>query len=112
MKLIHRSPLSLALLSLPALASAVLCIRGKEERKVETVYPEAGKKLPCKVEYTRGGETKTLWAATARDGFCEEKATGFLGKLVESGFHCDDAQASYATPSAVKAPETPPETAR
>jgi len=73
------------------LAGTTICTRNREERRVEVAYAEAGKKLPCSVKYHRGGTVKTLWGATSKEGFCEEKATGFLGRLVESGFHCEDA---------------------
>lgn len=91
----NKVPRSVALASLVAVsavanAAVTVCKHGKSERKVEVAYAEQGKKVPCEVKYTKDGSTTTLWTATAKEGFCEEKATGFIGKFVEQGYDCKD----------------------
>jgi len=64
------------------------CTHSGEERIIEIVYPE-GTELPCEVQYTKNGETRTLWTASGQAGFCESKAEEFVAKQRSWGWQCD-----------------------
>jgi len=65
------------------------CKSGSIERSVEIVFEDSTKKVPCQVKYTKeGGVEKILYSAQNKEGYCEEKAVEFVGKLTESGFSC------------------------
>ncbi|WP_394183588.1 hypothetical protein [Marinomonas posidonica] len=65
-----------------------LCVHGNENRVIEVVYPE-GNRLPCEVQYTKAGNTKTLWNAKNKAGYCENKAAEFVEKQIAWGWSCD-----------------------
>lgn len=61
-------------------------------RRVEIDYESAGSSVPCSVNYFKDteapGEVNTLWNATNIEGYCEEKAAGFIEKLKSWGWSC------------------------
>ena len=65
-----------------------MCVHGNETRVIEVVYPE-GNRLPCEVQYTKAGNTQTLWNAKNKAGYCENKAAEFVGKQIGWGWSCD-----------------------
>ena len=67
------------------------CSHGDLERRVEVVY-ETGGAMPCQVQYHKDteapGEPQILWTAQNELGYCEERASEFVGKLEEWGWDC------------------------
>ena len=61
-------------------------------RRVEVDYESTGSSVPCSVNYFKDteapGEVNTLWSATNIEGYCEEKAAGFIDKLKSWGWSC------------------------
>jgi hypothetical protein len=73
-------------------AKPVRCVSGQDERLVEVVILDS--KNPsgaCEVRYMRkGAKSQTLWKSDWRADFCLEKSIGFVGRLIEQGFHCEE----------------------
>jgi hypothetical protein len=67
--------------------TSYICTNGALQRIIEIQYPE-GTAIPCAVVYTRDGESTTLWQAMNENGYCEEKATGFVDKQSSWGWQC------------------------
>ena len=65
-----------------------MCVSGNQTRIIEVVY-SGEQNVPCKVQYTKSEGTKTLWSATNKVGFCENKATEFVVKQEGWGWSCD-----------------------
>ena len=65
--------------------------------------------MPCNVIYkkqTEGFEDQVLWSAESQDGYCEEKAREFVGKLESWGWVClETVSASADTEQAEEAME-------
>jgi hypothetical protein len=69
-------------------------------REVQIEYPEGGS-VPCNVIYkkqTEGFEDQVLWSAENQDGYCEEKAHEFVGKLESWGWVCLETVSAAAEP--------------
>lgn len=64
------------------------CKQGSKERTVEIVYANKDGRAPCDVNYTKDGETKSLWSAKVDTKFCEDKAKEFVDKLNSLGLEC------------------------
>lgn len=79
------------------------CQSGEAVRVIEVVYPQ-GTELPCEVQYTKDGETRVLWRASAEAGYCEDKAAQFAEKQRGWGWQCV-ATAGKAQPDATEQPE-------
>ncbi|MBJ7539099.1 hypothetical protein [Marinomonas transparens] len=65
-----------------------LCVHDNQTRIIDIVYSGEGN-VPCEVQYTKLGETKTLWSANYKVGYCENKATAFVEKQIGWGWSCD-----------------------
>ena len=69
------------------------CKQGPNTRRVEIEPGETDTKQSCQVRYFKDqeapGEGKVLWTATNADGYCTEKAKGFVAKLTGMGWACD-----------------------
>jgi hypothetical protein len=84
------------LLVLSGLASEVsadswTCEQAGLTRKVVVYYPLAPALLPCEVFYAKPDENtmpRSLWKATNKEGYCEQKAEEFIEKLGSWGWHC------------------------
>ena len=68
----------------------IVCTNGQQERMVSIIYQDQDAKVPCDVEYTKNGQTETLWHAENEYGYCQEKAEEFIQKLNELGWQCGD----------------------
>ena len=68
----------------------IICTNGYQERVVSIVYQDQDAKVPCDVEYTKDGQTETLWHAENEYGYCQEKAEEFIQKLSGWGWQCGD----------------------
>ena len=82
--------LSVSLLasSLVSAGDSYVCLNGADERKISVVYTEPGYTVPCEVVYEKSSDMKTLWNATAEEGYCEEKAKAFAEKQATWGYNC------------------------
>ena len=73
------------------------CTQGDLTRRVEIVY-ETGVTVPCEVHYYKDteapGERQTLWRALNEEGYCEAKASEFVGKLSDWGWDCSQREAA------------------
>lgn len=69
-----------------------LCELQGVTRRVEIDYESADAAVPCSVNYFKDseapGEVNTLWNASNIEGYCEEKAAGFVDKLKSWGWSC------------------------
>ena len=84
------------LLPLSVNANAWKCEHNGMVREVQVEYLGEGK-VPCNVIYdkpTEGVETKVLWFADKQEGYCEEKAQGFVNKLESWGWTCTPVEAA------------------
>ena len=68
----------------------IICTNGPQERVISITYQDQDAKVPCNVEYTKNGQTETLWHAENEYGYCDEKAEEFIQKLNELGWLCGD----------------------
>ena len=75
---------------------------GKRIVSIISVGPSAGQpRGVCRVDYTKGGTTKTLWSSATGLAYCAKRATRLVTKLVEAHYSCrletveqtDDAEA-------------------
>lgn len=81
--------LALIALSTTAHAESYLCTNGGVERSITVVYLEPGQAVPCEVQYTKDGESQTLWRAQNEGGYCEAQARAFADKQSGWGWHCE-----------------------
>lgn len=65
------------------------CAFGPQERIISVVYLQEGELLPCEVQYTKEGETETLWSATNEENYCEQQAQDFVEQHRDWGWRCD-----------------------
>lgn len=63
-------------------------------RRVEVDFESTQSSIPCSVNYYKDteapGEVNTLWNATNIEGYCEDKAAGFVAKLKSWGWSCTE----------------------
>jgi hypothetical protein len=87
---LHYLVAAMMLMPLSVNANAWKCEHNGMVREVQVEYLSDGK-VPCNVIYdkpTEGVETKVLWFADKQEGYCEEKAQGFVNKLESWGWTC------------------------
>lgn len=60
-----------------------ICSAHGQERKIDLIENDQG----CQVNYTKGGESKTLWSS-ARGAYCAPHAAEFIEKQKGWGFEC------------------------
>jgi hypothetical protein len=65
-----------------------VCTLDGNERKIEVVYLEKDKSVPCEVLYVKNSVSQTLWSARRQEGFCESKAESFVQKQSGWGWSC------------------------
>ncbi|BFM15873.1 hypothetical protein R50073_20560 [Maricurvus nonylphenolicus] len=62
-------------------------------RRLEIDYLNAPEQVPCEVNYYKDTEMpdtkETLWQAQNTQGYCEDKAQGFIAKLSNWGWECE-----------------------
>ncbi|MBB3166884.1 hypothetical protein [Simiduia aestuariiviva] len=81
-----------------ALANSYVCTHGGMERSITVVYHEPGQAVPCEVQYTKQGESQTLWRADNEGGYCEAQASAFAEKQAGWGWECQQASAEPQAP--------------
>jgi hypothetical protein len=95
-------------------ADAWNCSHTDLVREVLVEYPEGGT-VPCNVVYKKAMEGFTdqvLWSASNEQGYCEEKAREFVGKLESWGWDCAEPETTdVADVETDPAPEVEPEQA-
>jgi hypothetical protein len=66
-----------------------ICVFGSNQRVVSLVKT-GGAHGPqsCRVDYTRAGETKTVWSSKSDYGYCVAKAARLVTKLAEGHYSC------------------------
>lgn len=84
--------------------TAYVCTQAGMERKIEVVYPGAGK-VPCEVRYTKDGTTEVLWNAQAEEGYCEARAAEFVEKQRRWGWDCVESAMEMSEHPAPLVPE-------
>lgn len=84
-------------------AQAFVCENSGETREVAVEF-EPGNLLPCSVNYTKGGEKKTLWRATHEANYCGVRAQELIAKLERSGWQCALTSADVAAGEPVHDP--------
>jgi hypothetical protein len=52
------------------------------------VYDGERRSGACRVDYTKYGETKTLWSSKNDPAFCTAKAAALITKLIQGNFSC------------------------
>jgi len=69
-----------------------ICTSGPVKRVVSIVRRNAssgtGKLGGCRVDYTKDGDTRTVWTSQKDDAYCVAKAISLVTKLVEGNFSC------------------------
>jgi len=86
------------------------CKHGNMQREVKVTYSGDGP-VPCSVVYNKpdeGGTSQVLWNAESEQGFCEEKAQGFVSKLESWGWVCASDNASTPAEAAPAEPAAAP----
>jgi hypothetical protein len=91
-----------------------VCTSGPVKRVV-IIFHDSGKRElgGCRVDYTKDGETKTVWTSKNDYAYCVAKAVSLVTKLTEGNFSCkpetveqpDEIDPSQQAP----APESQPE---
>lgn len=101
-----------------------VCSHGSQTRVIEVAYTSEDN-VPCEVRYSKEEGSQTLWSATNKAGYCEEKAAAFVEKQMGWGWACeasintatsDEAEVAAEAPVSTEAiatetaaPETAPE---
>jgi hypothetical protein len=69
-----------------------ICTSGPVKRVVSIVKRNASSDTRefggCRVDYTKGGDTRTVWTSQGDYAYCVAKALSLVTKLVEGNFSC------------------------
>jgi hypothetical protein len=66
-----------------------ICTFGSDRRVVSLVKADATREpKSCRVDYTRNGETKTVWSSKTGYAYCVAKAALLVTKLAEDHYSC------------------------
>lgn len=68
-----------------------ICMSGPVKRVVSVFNRNTisgNRKLSCRVDYTKDGETRTLWSSKTDHAYCAAKATLLVTNLVKGNFSC------------------------
>jgi hypothetical protein len=62
-------------------------------KKVISIYNLSGargahERGACRVDYTDGGRTRTLWSSNSEHAFCTTKALSLVTKLIQGNYSC------------------------
>ena len=87
-----------------------VCVSGPDKRVV-AIFKDNGKRESggCRVDYTKDGETKTVWSSKSDYAYCVSKAVSLVTKLAEGNFSCkpetveqpDEAEPQAPTPQSL-----------
>lgn len=81
--------------SVAAADQSTICTAHGQERKIDLIENDQG----CQVNYTKGGESKTLWSS-ARSAYCGPHAAEFIEKQKGWGFECSPQAAANESAAA------------
>ena len=68
-----------------------ICVSSFTKRIVSIISLPPSEKQPhgsCRVDYTKGGATKTVWSSGSGYAYCAKHATVLVTKLVEAHYSC------------------------
>jgi hypothetical protein len=91
-----------------------VCTSGPVKRVVTIVNDNSKQDSSgCRVDYTKDGETKTVWSSKKDYAYCVSKAVSLVTKLAEGNFSCkpetqeqpDDIEPSEQAPAPQRHPE-------
>jgi hypothetical protein len=84
-----------------------VCTSGPVKRVV-AIFNDNGKRESggCRVDYTKDGETKTVWTSKNDYAYCVAKAVSLVTKLTEGNFTCKPE--TVERPDEVEPPEQAP----
>jgi hypothetical protein len=84
-----------------------VCTSGPVKRVV-TIFDDNGKRASggCRVDYTKDGETKTVWTSKNDYAYCVAKALSLVTKLAEGNFSCKPE--TVEQPDEIEPPEQAP----
>jgi hypothetical protein len=91
-----------------------VCTSGPVKRVV-TIYHDSAKRESggCRVDYTKDGETKSVWTSKKDYAYCVAKAVSLVTKLTEGNFSCKpetvEQPDEIEAPAQAPAPESKPE---
>lgn len=83
-----------------------VCSHGSQTRVIEVAYTSEDN-VPCEVRYSKEEGSQTLWSATNKAGYCEEKAAAFVEKQIGWGWACEASINTATTDEAEVAAEAP-----
>jgi len=83
-----------------------VCSHGSQTRVIEVAYTSE-ENVPCEVRYSKEEGSQTLWSATNKAGYCEEKAAAFVEKQIGWGWACEASINTATTDEAEIAAEAP-----
>lgn len=73
--------------------NSAVCKQGGNRRRIEVQPGEVDSKHSCLVRYFKNQEApsegKVLWSAVNQEGYCIDKAKGFVAKLAGQGWACE-----------------------
>ncbi|WP_334078815.1 hypothetical protein [Microbulbifer sp. M83] len=79
-----------------SLAQDFTCVLGDRERRIDVVFADPPRKVPCEVRYTKAGQVQSLWSAQHRAGYCESRAREFADRHRSWGWECREDTADGA----------------
>jgi hypothetical protein len=90
-----------------------VCASGPAKRVVAIFHDGKRQSSGCRVDYTKDGETKTVWTSKNDYAYCVAKAVSLVTKLTEGNFSCKpetvEQPEESATPEHAPVPESRPE---
>jgi hypothetical protein len=84
-----------------------VCTSGSVKRVI-TIFDDNGKRASgaCRVDYTKDGETKTVWTSKNDYAYCVARAVSLATKLAEGNFSCKPE--TVEQPDEIEPPEQAP----
>ena len=65
-----------------------LCTHDGSQRKIEVIYLQEDKRVPCEVRYVKDSVSQLLWNARREEGYCELMTDAFIEKQKAWGWSC------------------------
>jgi hypothetical protein len=65
-----------------------VCVLGTETRIIGIFNQTAEHRPGCRVDYTKGGRTETLWTSSTSRAYCITKATQLVTTVSQGRFRC------------------------
>ena len=90
-----------------------VCASGPVKRVVAIFHDGKRQSSGCRVDYTKDGETNTVWTSKNDYAYCVAKAVSLVTKLTEGNFSCKpetvEQPEESGTPEHAPVPESQPE---